>query len=106
MVSGSIEFFDLLFSAIIKRGIESAPDFITIDSSDGGTGAAPMSLIDNMGMPLKESLPMVVDKLISYELRARIKVCASSKLINPSEATWALCMGADFVNSARGLCLP
>ena len=102
MVVGSIEFFDVLFSAIIKRGIESAPDFITIDSSDGGTGAAPMSLIDNMGMPLKESLPMVVDKLISYELRARIKVCASGKLINPSEATWALCMGADFVNSARG----
>ena len=102
MVVGAIEFFDVLFSTIIKRGIESAPDFITIDSSDGGTGAAPMSLIDNMGMPLKESLPMVVDKLISYELRDRIKVCASGKLINPSEATWALCMGADFVNSARG----
>ena len=102
MVVGAIEFFDVLFSTIIKRGIESAPDFITIDSSDGGTGAAPMSLIDNMGMPLKESLPMVVDKLISYELRDRIKVCASGKLINPSEATWGLCMGADFVNSARG----
>ena len=102
MVVGSIDFFDVLFTAIIKRGIKSAPDFITIDSSDGGTGAAPMSLIDNMGMPLKESLPMVVDKLISYELRTRIKVCASGKLINPSEATWALCMGADFVNSARG----
>jgi len=61
-----------------------------------------MSLIDHMGLPLKESLPMVVDKLIEYDLRDRIKVCASGKLITPAEATWAFCAGADFVNSARG----
>jgi len=101
-VVGAIGFFDGLFSAIHQRGIESAPDFITVDSSDGGTGAAPMSLIDNMGIPLKESLPIVVDKLIAYQLRERIKVCASGKLITPAEATWAFCAGADFVNSARG----
>lgn len=101
-VIGDGSFIDILCSTINKRGIKSAPDFITIDSADGGTGAAPMSLIDNMGLPLKESLPMVIDKLISYQLRDRIKVCASGKLINPSEATWAFCTGADFVNSARG----
>lgn len=101
-VIGDVGFLDVLFSSINKRGIESAPDFMTVDSSDGGTGAAPMSLIDNMGLPLKESLPMVVDKLIAYDLRDRIKICASGKLINPSEATWAFCAGADFVNSARG----
>lgn len=101
-VIGEVEFLDDLFSTINRRGIESAPDFITVDSSDGGSGAAPMSLFDNMGLPLKESLPMVIDKLTSYQLRNRIKVCASGKLINPSEATWALCVGADFVNSARG----
>lgn len=101
-VVGAISFFDDLFTAINNRGIESAPDFITVDSSDGGSGAAPMSLIDNMGLPLKESLPLVVDKLIEYDLRDRIKVCASGKLITPAEATWAYCAGADFVNSARG----
>lgn len=102
MVLGDVGFLDVLFSTINKRGIESAPDFITVDSADGGTGAAPMSLIDNMGLPLKESLPIVIDKLISYQLRNRVKVCASGKLVNPSEATWAFCTGADFVNSARG----
>lgn len=102
IVVGAIEFFDNLLEAINKRGIKSAPDFITIDSADGGTGAAPMSLIDNMGLPLKESLPLVVDKLIEYDLRDRIKVCASGKLITPAEVTWAYCAGADFVNSARG----
>lgn len=101
-VVGATGFFDDLFEAINKRGIESAPDFITIDSSDGGTGAAPMSLIDNMGLPIKESLPLVVDKLVEYDLRDRIKICASGKLITPAEATWAFCAGADFVNSARG----
>lgn len=102
MVVGATGFFDDLFAAIHQRGIESAPDFLTIDSADGGTGAAPMSLIDNMGLPIKESLPLVVDKLIEYGLRERVKVCASGKLITPAEVTWAFCAGADFVNSARG----
>ncbi|SLN42073.1 Glutamate synthase [NADPH] large chain [Roseovarius albus] len=101
-VIGAYGFFEDLCEEILKRGIESAPDFITIDSADGGTGAAPMSLIDNMGMPLRESLPLVVDVLIRNGLRDRIKVCVSGKMINPSEVAWAFCAGADFVNSARG----
>ena len=101
-VIGAYGFLEALCQEILSRGIETAPDFITIDSADGGTGAAPMSLIDNMGMPLRESLPLAVDILKRYGLRERIKVCASGKLINPSEAAWAFCAGADFVNSARG----
>jgi glutamate synthase domain-containing protein 2 len=55
-----------------------------------------------MGLPIKRSLPLVVDKLVEYGLRERIKVITSGKLINPSDVAWALCMGADFVTSARG----
>ena len=44
---------------------------------------------------------MVVDTLVRHGLRDRIKVIASGKLVNPSEVAWALCMGADFVASAR-----
>ena len=101
-VIGAYGFFENLCKLINERGIESAPDFITIDSADGGTGAAPMSLIDNMGMPVRESLPLVVDVLKKHGLRERVKVCASGKMINPSEVAWAFCAGADFVNSARG----
>ena len=101
-VIGAYGFFDNLCKLINERGPESAPDFITIDSADGGTGAAPMSLIDNMGMPVRESLPLVVDILKQHGLRERVKVCASGKMINPSEVAWAFCAGADFVNSARG----
>ena len=101
-VIGAYGWLDELFELIRERGIESAPDFITVDSGDGGTGAAPMSLIDNVGLPIKESLPLVVDKLSRYGLRERVKVIASGKLINPAGAAWALCVGADFINSARG----
>jgi glutamate synthase domain-containing protein 2 len=62
-VIGAYGWLDDLFSEINKRGQESAPDFITVDGADGGTGAAPMPLIDDMGLPLRESLPMVIDKL-------------------------------------------
>ena len=101
-VIGAYGWLEELFEEIRKRGIESAPDFITVDSGDGGTGAAPMSLIDNVGLPIKESLPLVVDLLCKHGLRDRIRVIASGKLINPTGAALALCMGADFINSARG----
>ncbi len=101
-VIGAYGWLDELFELINQRGIESAPDFITIDSGDGGTGAAPQSLMDHVGLQLKHSLPIVVDKLVEYGLRERVKVIASGKLINPAGVAWALCIGADFVNSARG----
>ncbi len=99
---GDFEFFYELCMQINQRGIESAPDFITIDSCDGGTGAAPLSLIDAMGLPIQETLPVIVDILKQYKLRDRIKLIASGKMINPAEVAWALCAGADFINSARG----
>jgi glutamate synthase domain-containing protein 2 len=101
-VIGGPEMLDALFEEILRHGADSAPDFITLDSGDGGTGAAPMPLMDAVGLPLRESLPMLVDKLYQYGLRERIKVIASGKLINPTDVAWALCVGADFICSARG----
>jgi len=101
-VVGDYEWLEDLCQEILRRGAQSAPDFITIDSADGGTGAAPQSLIDHMGLPIAESLPEVVDRLLQYGLKERIKIIASGKLITPSGVAWALCVGADFVNSARG----
>ena len=102
MVVGQLDFFDDLFSAIHKRGIKSAPDFITLDSADGGTGAAPQPLMDYVGMTIRESLPLVIDLLHEYGLRERIKVITSGKLITPGKVAWALSVGADFCTSARG----
>lgn len=101
-VLGSYEWLNDLCYAIHERGKESAPDFISLDSADGGTGASPQGLMDYVGLPIQESLPNLVDILVIYGLRERIKVIASGKLITPSGVTWAFCAGADFVNSARG----
>ncbi|MEZ5529993.1 MAG: FMN-binding glutamate synthase family protein [Porticoccaceae bacterium] len=101
-VIGDTSWLEELFRLIVERGIESAPDFITIDGAEGGSGAAPQALMDYMGLPIRESLPAVVDLLNGYGLRERIKVIASGKMIVPSGVAWALCMGADFVTSARG----
>lgn len=78
------------------------PDFITIDSSDGGTGSAPTAFLDVMGMNIKESLPVLNQLLIKYSLKDDIKIIASGKLITPVEIAWAFANGADSVNSARG----
>src|SRR5690606_15203164 len=94
-VLGDAAWLDELLQNIVRRGAESAPDFFTLDSSDGGTGAAPLTLIDDVGLDLQESLPLLVDKLFEYGLRERIRVIASGKLINPADVAWALCVGAD-----------
>jgi len=101
-VVGASGWLEDLFAEVNKRGPQTAPDFITVDSGDGGTGAAPLALIDNVGLTLREALPMVVDARDAAGLKDRIRIVASGKLVTPSEVAWALCAGADFTISARG----
>lgn len=102
LVLGEPNWLDELIAAIHARGAASAPDFITLDSADGGTGAAPQPLMDYVGLKLSESLPVLIDKLLAANLKSRIKVIASGKMINPADVAWALAVGADFAVSARG----
>lgn len=101
-VFGEFGWLDSLLEEVKRRGLSAAPDFITVDGGEGGTGAAPVSLMDFVGLPLGDSLPIVVDRLIAAGLRDRIRVIASGKLVNPGDVAWALCAGADFIVSARG----
>lgn len=101
-VIGSPQWIDDLMQTIKRRGIENAPDFITLDSADGGTGAAPMTLMDDMGLTIRETLPMLIAALNRHGLKQRIKVFTSGKLVNPADVAWALCVGADFCSTARG----
>ena len=101
-VIGAYDWLDELFERILRRGLDYAPDFITVDSADGGTGAAPTALLDYVGLPIRESLPLVVDLLEACGLKGRIRVIASGKLVTAGDVAWALCAGADFAVSARG----
>lgn len=109
---GSVNQFDEIINAFKTKIMELEdkgenadhyyPDFITIDSADGGTGAAPLAHMDNMGMTLKEVLPSISQILNKYNLKNDIKIIASGKLITPSSAGWAFAQGADAINIGRG----
>jgi len=101
-VMGDFKALGKFLDLVVERGLETAPDFITLDGGDGGTGAAPMPLMDIVGLPLRESLPIVSDMLHERGLRGRIRLIASGKLINPSDVAWAIAAGADFITCARG----
>lgn len=99
---GAPEVLQDLFDLINERGAECAPDFITIDGGEGGTGAAPMPLMDLIGLSIREALPIVANLRDQAGLRDRIRLIASGKLIDPGDVAWALAAGADFITSARG----
>jgi glutamate synthase domain-containing protein 2 len=86
--------------AMISTGI--LPDFIVIDGSEGGTGAAPMELTDHMGMPLLEGLRLVHNTLVGLNLRQHIRLGASGKIISGFDVVRTIALGADWCNSARG----
>jgi len=99
---GGWEFINELCDAVLRRGKEDAPDFLQIDGGEGGSGAAPQTLMDHMALPIAEALPRVVDSLLQSDLKNRIRVVAAGKLVTSARAAWALCVGADFVVTARG----
>ncbi len=99
---GGWEFINDLCDTVLRRGKDYAPDFLHIDGGEGGSGAAPQTLMDHMALPIAEALPRVVDSLLQSDLKNRIRVVAAGKLVTSARAAWALCMGADFVVTARG----
>ena len=99
---GGWAFINELCESVLRRGREYAPDFLAIDGGEGGSGAAPQTLMDHMSLPIAEALPRVIDSLIEADLKNRIRVIAAGKLVTSAKAAWALCAGADFVNTARG----
>jgi glutamate synthase domain-containing protein 2 len=59
--------------------------------------------MDHVSLPIAEALPRVVDSLLQSDLKGRIRVIAAGKLVTSAKAAWALCVGADFINTARGM---
>lgn len=87
--------------AMLETGI--TPDFIIIDGSEGGTGAAPLEYEDHMGTPLTEGLMLVHNALVGCGLRDKIRIGAAGKIATGSDIVKRLIQGADFTMSARAM---
>ncbi len=92
------------FMGIAKAMLESGilPDFIVIDGAEGGTGAAPVEFTDHLGVPMREGLLFVHNTLVGINLRDKIKLGASGKVISAFDIASLMAIGADWANAARG----
>lgn len=95
------------FEELIKVMVEEKvyPDFIVVDGSEGGTGAAPIEFSNYMGMPGHDALIFVVDSLIKADLKQHIKVLATGKITTAFDIVKLLCLGADATYAARSMLL-
>ena len=100
---GSKQEFIEICEAMVRTGIK--PDFITIDGSEGGTGAAPIIFSNFVGMPWEQGLVFAVDTLRAYDLKQDIRILTATKIFNAFDIFKALCLGADVCSSARGMML-
>ena len=100
---GSKQEFINICEKMAATGIK--PDFITVDGSEGGTGAAPIDFSNYVGMPWENALVFVVDTLNKYNLKKDIKILTATKIFTAFDIFKALCIGADICNSARGMML-
>lgn len=91
--------------AICKAMIETkvCPDFITVDGAEGGTGAAPLEFSNRLGLPIDDAISMIHNTLIGINLRDKIKIIASGKVISGFDMVCKFALGADICNSARGM---
>ncbi len=90
-----------LCKAMVETGI--TPDFITVDGSEGGTGAAPVELTNSVGMPLWDAISFVNNSLIGFDVRDKIRIIAAGKIISAFHMMRVIALGADTINSARGM---
>ncbi len=89
--------------AMLSTGI--TPDFITVDGGEGGTGAAPIELTNSVGTPLRDALIFVNSALTGINKRKQIRIIASGKIFSAFHVARIMALGADTVNSARGMML-
>jgi glutamate synthase domain-containing protein 2 len=93
--------FLAICKAMLVTGI--APDFITVDGGEGGTGAAPLEFSNVLGTPLDEALIFVHNALVGVGLRKHVRIIASGRVISGFDLAHKLALGADLCNSARAM---
>ncbi|MGE4396396.1 MAG: glutamate synthase-related protein [Sulfurimonas sp.] len=85
-----------------KEADRSLPDFISLDSGEGGSATAPLELMESVGLTTNNALYVLDTILRRYGLREDIKIIASGKILTPDDVIITMAMGADAVGIGRG----
>jgi glutamate synthase domain-containing protein 2 len=88
----------------LARQIETsgrAPDFVTIDGGEGGTGAAPLVFSDHVSLPFKLGFTSVYKTFAERGVHEDVVFIGSGKLGFPEQGMLALALGCDMINVAR-----
>src|SRR5699024_10153582 len=92
IVVGGVDSVEPLAKYMKESG--RGPDFITVDGSEGGTGASYQELMESVGLPIRSALPILHETLKKYGVRDQVKIIASAKMFTPDRIAIALAMGA------------
>ncbi len=76
-------------------------DFITVDGSEGGTGAAPLVFSDHVALPFKHGMSAVYREFVKQDIQQQVVFVGSGKLGFPESALLAFGLGCDMINVAR-----
>jgi len=95
------------FFAICKAMAEIGitPDFITVDGGEGATAAAPLEFSNSLGMPARDAWIFAASALRGIDVRERIRIVASGKILSGFHMIRAMALGADLCATARGMML-
>lgn len=77
------------------------PDFITIDGSEGGTGAAPLAFTDHVALPFKLGFARVYGTFARAGVAEQVVFIGAGRLGFPDAALFALALGCDMINVGR-----
>ncbi len=85
-----------------KKEGKAIPDYIAIDSGEGGSATAPLELMETIGLTTNNALYIVDTILRKHGIRESVRLISSGKILTPDDAVISLCVGADAVAIARG----
>lgn len=84
-------------AAISSGVVRAGADILVIDGFRGGTGAAPLRIRDNVGIPIELALAAVDTRLREEGIRNQASLVISGGIRNSSDVVKAIALGADAV---------
>ena len=82
-------------AAIASGAVHAGAEWVTVDGFTGATGAAPIAVRDNVGLPLAVAVAAVDQRLREEGLRQRASIVASGSIRSAGDLAKAILLGAD-----------